>query len=341
MMRMVFAVVMVSCSIGCVPRSEKDVVLYTSADREFAAPILDAFERANDPTTIVRQYDVESTKTVGLVTRILEEKKQPRCDVFWNNEIMHTIRLQQAGVLRSRRWPIPSQWPSEMKASDGTWVAMAGRARILLINVEKLSDRNQWPNSVEELSDPKWKGKCGLALPLFGTTTTHCMVLAQRMGQEKSEAWFREVQSNAVVLSGNKQVAQAVSSGQLEWGLTDTDDALVEKENGMKVDWVFPDQLSHQMGTLMIPNTVAVIDRGPHPIAAGKLADYLVSKTTEERLTTGNASQFSVWPGASKESAQRMQGEKSVRWMQVDFEEVARGWDEQVKRLRAIFAPAS
>lgn len=332
---------MIVATLGCVPRSEKDVVLYTSADREFAAPILDAFERANEPTTIVRQYDVESTKTVGLVTRILEEKKQPRCDVFWNNEIMHTIRLQQAGLLRSRRWPIPSQWPSAMKASDGTWVAIAGRARVLLINREKLPDQAQWPSSVEELSDPKWKGKCGLALPLFGTTTTHCMVLAKRWGQEKADAWFRQVQANAVVLSGNKQVAQAVSSGQLEWGLTDTDDALVEKENGMKVDWVFPDQRSDQMGTLLIPNTVAIIDRGPHPIAAGKLADYLVSKGTEERLTTGNASQFPIWPGASKESAERMQQDKSVRWMQVDFEEVARGWDEQVKQLRSIFAPAS
>ncbi len=340
MMRMVFAVVMVSWSIGCVPRSEKDVVLYTSADREFAAPILDAFERANDPTTIVRQYDVESTKTVGLVTRILEEKKQPRCDVFWNNEIMHTIRLQQAGVLRSRRWPIPSQWPSEMKASDGTWVAMAGRARILLINVEKLSDRNQWPNSVEELSDPKWKANAGWRCL--------CLVPLLRIAWYWPSEWGRRnrklgfAKCNPMRWSYREQASgPSRIVGQLEWGLTDTDDALVEKENGMKVDWVFPDQLSHQMGTLMIPNTVAVIDRGPHPIAAGKLADYLVSKTTEERLTTGNASQFSVWPGASKESAQRMQGEKSVRWMQVDFEEVARGWDEQVKRLRAIFAPAS
>ncbi|MFM7976780.1 MAG: hypothetical protein ACKO8U_17055, partial [Pirellula sp.] len=101
---------------GCVQRSESSATIYCAADREFAVPILDAFERANfkegkssDPQSdqVVRVFDVEASKTLGLVTRIEQESSLPKCDVFWNNEIMHTIRLQKAGLLEPRRWSIP------------------------------------------------------------------------------------------------------------------------------------------------------------------------------------------------------------------------------------------
>ncbi len=324
-------------SVGCVPRSEKEVVLYTSADREFAGPILDSFDRLHDPTTIARQFDVESTKTVGLVTRIMEEKSRPRCDVFWNNEILHTIRLQKAGLLRTRRWSIPDGWPEGFRAKDGTWVGIAGRARVLIVNTDRLPKEVDWPQSVDDLRDPKWQKKCGVAFPLFGTTATHFAVQTTRMPASDAETWFKGVATNAVVLSGNKQVAQAVARGELDWGLTDTDDALVEKENGMKIAWIFPDQRPSDPGTLLIPNTVAVLDRSPHPIAAAKLADFLVSQKTEERLTMGNAAQFPLWPGASKDSAMRVQQDKTVRWMKVDFEEAANQWEEWAPKLKAIF----
>ncbi len=105
----------------------------------------------------------------------------------------------------------------------------------------------------------------------------------------------------------------------------------------MKIAWIFPDQRPSDPGTLLIPNTVAVLDRSPHPIAAAKLADFLVSQKTEERLTMGNAAQFPLWPGASKDSAMRAQQDKTVRWMKVDFEEAANRWEEWAPKLKAIF----
>ena len=45
------------------------------------------------------RFDTEASKTVGLVSALLEERARPRCDVFWNNEILMTIRLQRAGML--------------------------------------------------------------------------------------------------------------------------------------------------------------------------------------------------------------------------------------------------
>jgi iron(III) transport system substrate-binding protein len=321
--------------VGCVPRPENEVVLYTAVDREYAAPILDAFERAEQGVEISRQFDVEATKTLGLVNRIIQEGKRPRCDVFWNNEILHTIRLQKQGLLVSRNWKIPSGWPTGFAASDGTWVGFAARGRVLLVNKDKIPNEADFPKSVSELADAKWQGKCGVAFPLYGTTATHFAVLASQSKSNEAEAWFQKVRANATVLAGNKQVAQAVSSGQLAWGLTDTDDANIERENGLNVAIVFPDQLPDQLGTLFLPCSVAVLKDAPHRVAANLLADYLVSEKTETRLTMSSSAHFPVWPGSTSKSTAAPS--EPIRWMTVDFEKAADSWESLAPKLAKWF----
>ena len=147
----------------------------------------------------------------------------------------------------------------------------------------------------------------------------------------EAETWFKQVRENAVVLAGNKQVAQAVSSGQLDWGLTDTDDANIERENGLNVAIVYPDQMPDQPGTLFLPCSVAVIKDGPHRVAASLLADYLVSEKTESRLTMSSSAHFPVWPGSKAKSSAA--STEPVRWMIVDFEKAADVWETLAPQL--------
>ena len=322
------------CGSGCISRSENRVVLYCAVDREFAAPILDAYERKHDKLEILRQFDVESNKSVGLANRIIEEQAAVRCDVFWNGEILQTIRLQQAGLLASHRWSVPKNFPELYLSSDGTWVSVCARARILLINTDALPDRSKWPTSVDDLSKPKWKDRCGLASPFFGSCATHMTVLASQQGV-RFWPWIEEVQENAVTLSGNKQVAQAVSHGELAWGLTDTDDALIEQENGGHVEIVFPDQSKDKNGLLLIPNTVAIMRDAPHRVAAGQLADSLFSEQTADRLTMAAGAQFNLWPG--KKVSKQFDNLNSMKQMQPDFETAASQWSTTLNRLAKIF----
>lgn len=320
---------------GCMPQKENSVVVYSAADREFAAPILSAFARRNEGMDLKIQYDVESTKTVGLVTRIESEASRTRCDVFWNNEILHTLRLEKAGLLRKLNWDIPANWPASMKSSSGTWVGFATRARILLVNTNLLPDAGRRPNSVRDLADPQYAGQCCMASPMYGTTATHMAVLYSRLGAAKSKELFTEIKNNAVVVAGNKQVAQAVATGKMTFGLTDTDDALVEIAAGMPVAIVFPDQQAAQPGVLRIPNTVAVLKNAPHPVAGASLANYLVSEDTEGRLAMGPSGQFPVRPGHSTKSA--AQKDANIRWMDIDFSEAAASWESTVKLLEETF----
>lgn len=318
---------------GCGP-SQPEVVVYCALDAEFARPILDDFSRQSG-VRVLAKYDVESTKTLGLVNALIAEAKRPRADLFWNNEIIHTARLAQLKLLTSYEPAQSAEFPSEFRAADHTWHGFAARARVLLVNTQLVAEKER-PRSLHDLLDRKWRGKVGIAKPLFGTTATHAACLFAAWGDTRAEQFFRDLKANEVqVLAGNKPVAQAVSAGRLAFGLTDTDDAIGELAAGQPVAIVYPDREKNELGTLFIPNTLAVLAGAPHRAAAQQLADFLLSAAVERQLAAGPSAQIPLHPAAN--DAARIETPRTVQPMQVDFAAAAEKWPEVAKFLRAEF----
>jgi iron(III) transport system substrate-binding protein len=211
--------------------------------------------------------------------------------VFWNNEIVNTLRLDRAGLLARYDPPAAANFPAEFQSTDHRWHGFAARARVLLVNTEKLV-AEEFPQSILDLADPRWKGHCAIAKPLAGTTASHAACLFAAWGAERAEEFFRGVKANCQVLSGNKQVARAVATGEVAFGLTDTDDAMGEIDAGRPVAIVYPDQGPEQMGALFIPNTVSLVANHPHAEAARRLVDFLLSPVVEQRLAAGPSVQI-------------------------------------------------
>lgn len=328
---------------GCWSSSADEVVVYTALDSEFSRPVLDRFatEEQLKPLPV---FDGESTKTVGLVNRIRQESNRPRCDVFWNNEILHTILLEREGLLEP--YTAVSQFGASQVGQSpvgvrdgygsrtGSWTAIAARARVLVVNTDKLPNSEDWPTSVTDLGKADWSKQGGFARPFFGSTKTHFLTLYQVMGAKRSAQFFSDLNEHAVMVDGNKQVAQAVARGQLAFGLTDTDDAIVEIENGSPVALVFPDQQDDGLGTLFIPNTVALLRDAPHPEHGKRLINFLVSHETERQLALGESAQFPVLGGETKS---RLAPKSDLKWMHVDFEEVADVTDAGLELLQEHF----
>ena len=67
----------------------------------------------------------------------------------------------------------------------------------------------------------------------------------------------------------------------------------------MPVAIVYPDQGRQQIGTLFIPNTLALIKDSPHQKEAEKLLDYLLSADVESRLAAGPSAQIPLRPGVA------------------------------------------
>ena len=147
-------------------------MLFRSLDEQFSRPLLDRFAKELK-LDLVQRHDTEAAKTVGLVSALIEEKEHPRASVFWCNELAQVVRLAQLGILEPYASPAATDVPGEWRDAKHRWTGFAARARVLIVNTELLPDPASWPKSYKDLVDPKWKGKCGVAKPLTGTTLTH------------------------------------------------------------------------------------------------------------------------------------------------------------------------
>ncbi len=322
---------------GCWSKSDSEVVVYTAQDQEFAEPLLAEFAKKTS-IAVQPKFDAESTKTVGLATELEQEAARPRADVFWNNEILTTLRLQKRGLLEAFTPAVAKDYPPEYQDSNGFWHGFAARARILLVN-KKLVPQSERPRSIEDLASEKWHGRVGLAKPLFGTTATHAACLFAAWGDEKAEQFFLRLKSNQIrVLGGNKQVAVDVGNGKLAFGLTDTDDALEEIRGGQPVEIVYPDQQPDGIGTLFIPNTLAIMKGCPHPAAARRLVEWLLSPEIEAKLAEGPSGQIPL--NRQVKVKPPVETPATIRSMKVDFAAAADKWDVAAKFLRDQFTGA-
>src|SRR5439155_16554219 len=249
--------------------------------------------------------------------------------------ILNTLRVEERGLLETYRSPSAATYPEMYRAADGAWHGIAARARILIVNT-KLLTKNEWPKSIYDLADPKWKAKVGIARPIAGTTATHVACLFAALGEDKAKEFFHSLKRNDIqILGGNKQVAQACAAGQIVFGLTDTDDAIIEIERASPVAIVYPDRQPDQLGTLFIPNTLAIIKGCPHADQARKLVDFLLSPPVEEQLARSASAQIPLHPAVRIES--RVQTPQTVHAMPVDFPAAARHWQAAAQFIEREF----
>jgi iron(III) transport system substrate-binding protein len=321
-----------SCSANRTP----SVVVYTALDQAFSGPVFEEFTRQTG-IRVLAKYDTESTKTVGLTQALFAERDRPRCDLFWNNEIVNTLRLDQAGLLQRCAPTAAGDYPAQYRSPAGTWYGFAARARVLIVNTE-LVPAERRPSSILDLVDPEWKGQVGVAKPLAGTTASHAACLLATWGEARAADYFRQLKDRAQIMAGNKQVALSVARGDLAWGLTDTDDAMIELEKGLPVEIVYPDQGPGELGTLFIPNTIALVAGAPHPEPAQQLLEFLLSPEVEGRLAAGASAQIPL--NAKTEQSPRVESPATVRAMEVDFPAAARKWNAAAGLLQQIFATA-
>lgn len=275
---------------GCAcDEAASEVVIYTSVDQVFSEPVLADFER-NSGIRVRMVFDTEETKSTGLLNRLLAESNDPRADVFWSNDPVRSQVLVRRGLVTPYLPSTAADIPAEFKDPQGRWVGFSARARVILVNREQVGEGPR-PAGIRDLLDPRWRGRVAIANPAFGTTTMHMAALFDAWGDAKALKFLAGLRTNQVrVASSNGEVKRLVSTGELAWGLTDTDDASVAVLAGKPVEVVYPD--ADGMGTLLMPTTAVLIRGGPHPAAGKKLLEYLASKATERKLAYAPCAQL-------------------------------------------------
>lgn len=287
------ATVLTSCGNETKTQS---VVVYSSVDEVFARPIAEKFQR---DTGIEVQLvpDTEETKSTGLLNRLIAEKERPQADVFWSGDPVRAALLKSKGIAAPYRSAVAADLPMQVSDPEGYWTGFSTRARVLIYN-RNLVPEGQQPQSVLDLTTPRFKGKASIANPLFGTTSMHAAALFSVLGEEKAKQFFEGFLKNGgAILSSNGEVRRRVAAGDFAVGITDTDDANVARLEGQPIGIVYPDR--EGMGTLLVPNCVVLIANGPNADAARRFIDYLLQPETERILAESEAAQIPLRAGVA------------------------------------------
>ena len=229
-------------------------------------------------------------------------------------------------------------------------MAFGARARVFLVNTDLLEEKD-YPSSLEDLLDPKYKAMglvtC-MARPLTGTTYTHAVALLTRDEAEGKRFLDAVAEAGAdgrmkLVQSNGRSMNQARNKeNKVAFALTDTDDAWVAIREGDPVTVVYPDQGEGGLGTVLIPNTVALVKGRPHPEAAADLLRWLVTAESEIRLANGPTAQIPLradLAGADLPAHVKRPG-TDFRAAVVDWQKVGENRDRWLDYLNERFRPA-
>lgn len=342
-----FAIILISCLLRYW-ETTPGVVLYCAQDQDYAEVVLKTFEEENG-LKVTKKYDTEAAKSVSLYQELVKEKGHSRCDVFWNNEILSTIRLARLGLLQPYESPAAASFrplPTSAQSRDHSWHPFAARARVLLINRELLKE-SEWPRSLLDLTQPRYRGQVVMAKPWAGTSATQAVCLFEVLGADQARTYYQHLADNQIHISpGNQQAAEWVGRGQTPSGkrvsiaMTDTDDAMGQIQEGRPVQILFPDRsgiTGTRMGTLFIPNTLAILKDCPHPQEARRLVDYLLEERVETRLAEGGGFQIPLNPHVQAKLPAPIEHPPAVKAMEVDFERAVDLWEEATGHVRNCF----
>lgn len=302
----------------CAKKDASTVVVYTTVDQIFSEPVLRDFEKETG-IKVKALYDTEETKSTGVLNRLIAERNNPQCDVFWSGDPVRAIILKNKGITTPYNSPVASDIEAYFKDNEFHWTGFSARARALIYNT-KLVKSEDAPQSIFDLTKEKYKGQVAIANPLFGTTSFHFASWFTALGDSIAEKFLKDLKNNQVVIAtSNGDVKKRVAQGELWCGLTDTDDAFTAKNEGAPVDYLFLDQDS--IGNLIIPNTVSLIKGSPNSENGKKLIDYLLSRKTEAKLAESCA-QMPLHKGVNTPA--NIPSLDNILPMKIDYDETAR-----------------
>ena len=201
----------VGAACGSGTNEAGSLVLYSGRSESLVDPIIQQFA---DLTGI--DVQVKYAGTASLAATLLEEGDRSPADVFYAQD------PGGLGAVESMLGTLPADTlasvPEWARSPEGRWVGISGRARVLVYNPERVSV-SELPASIEDLTDPKWKGRLGWA-PTNGSFLTMVTGMRKLWGEERTRAWIDGMVANgASIYPKNTPQVAAVASGEIDVGL--------------------------------------------------------------------------------------------------------------------------
>lgn len=193
------------------PEDAGQLTIYSGRGESLVGPLLERFEAETGISVRIRYAG-----TAELAIQIAEEGNRSPADVYYGQDAGALAFLSEEGLAAQLPADITAMVDDNFQDDEGRWIATSGRARVLIISPERVSNP---PDSVFDLVDPEWKGRIGWA-PTNGSFQAFVTAMRQIHGEEATEEWLRGMIANDVaVYPKNTPQVQAVGDGELDIGL--------------------------------------------------------------------------------------------------------------------------
>ncbi len=256
------------------------LTVYSGREEELVAPLFDRFEAETGIGVEVRYGD-----SAELAATIAEEGDNSPADVFFAQDPGSLGAVGGEGLLAKLPSTILERVPDRFRDADGNWVGTSGRARVLAYNTDELSER-EVPDSVFDLTDPKWKGKVGLA-PTNASFQAFVTVMRLDVGDERTLEWLVALKSNEPKFyEKNTPVVEAVASGEIQLGLVNHYYLyLVKEELGEDAAVENTYLPGDDPGALVSVAGAAVLKSSENSEEAERFVDFLLSDESQRFYT--------------------------------------------------------
>ena len=198
------------CGGGDEEGASDTLTVYSGREEELVAPLFERFEEDTGIDVEVRYAD-----SAELAATIAEEGENSPADVFFGQD------PGSLGAVEDRLAQLPDEVlerVDERFRGGDKWVGTSGRTRVIVYNTEALSE-DEVPDSVFDLTDPKWRGKIGIA-PTNASFQAFVTAMRLDVGEERTREWLEGVKANEPKFyEKNTPIVEAAAAGEIEVGL--------------------------------------------------------------------------------------------------------------------------
>jgi len=269
---------------------EVELNLYTSRHYQTDEALYDRFTEL----TGIRINRLEG-KGDQLIERIRSEDVNSPADLLVTVDAGRLWRAEQADLFQPVRSAVlEERVPVHLRHPDGLWFGFSTRARLIYYNKEEIAPGDV--SSYEDLSDPRWRGRVCIRSSgnIYNQSLLGAIIAAD--GEAGAEGWAQGVVSNFArnPTGGDTDQIRSVAAGECALAVANSyyfarlmksekaeDKAVVER-----VGVVFPNQEGR--GAHVNVSGAGLLKHAPHPEAAVKFLEYLVSEEAQHYFADGN-----------------------------------------------------
>lgn len=261
--------------------SATTLTIYSGREERLIEPV---FDRFTAETGI--ELKVRYGSSLSLASTLIEEGRNSPADVFFATEPGTLGLVAARGILKRLPAATIGKVPSRFSTPSRRWVGTSGRSRVLVYNTEVLTPA-QLPASTWQLTNPRWKGKVGVA-PTNGSFQAFVGAMLHVYGEDRTRDWLQGLKDNGVrFFANNTSILQAVGRREVELGLANhyyLTNVLAETP-GLPVRNHFFD--GRDPGALVLAAGAGIVSSSKNAVAAQRFVDFLLSRWAQRFIARG------------------------------------------------------